>query len=542
MPRSASLRLRVVALTAALLGAWWPASAADPRMAIGADFVVVSRTDGSVWAWGRGNDGELGNGGRASSSTPVRLPSLSGIVDVVAADGLSAALRADGTVWVWGSGAFGVFGSTQDGSTIRATTPVQIPELQGIKALAIGRNGPSLFAVDATGRVFQWGTNSSGHAGAGVAGGTAEVRPVPQAIGALSGIGAVAAGDNTFLASSRSGTLFGWGANPQGALGVSALTTAGGPPLGVTPIAGAGDAVAVAVMDINDNAHFALRRDGTVAGWGTNSAAQAGCGQAAATTLTAPRELQGLTAVTALSAGSSHALFVRSNGEVLACGRGSEGQLGDGTTAGTSSGAKVGPVRVGLTPAAVAAVAGRNTSGAIGRDGSTWVWGSLANGSAGDGGATSGNASLRQQTTPRAVVGEGGVGSFNAGALSGAPPLFAGTQTGTLARTHVSLGVAPAPADVGRNGRLYVVALLPDGSFFANAGNGGWVPWSGGPIPVYARGPLERHTPIALFTGADLRFAAGISLFAGYGVGDTDDAAQADLLGNAKYGIGVTLR
>lgn len=530
---------------AALLGASWAATAADPRLAIGADFVIVSRTDGTVWAWGRGNDGELGNGGRTSSSTPVRLPGLSGIVDVVSADGLSAALRADGTVWVWGSGAFGVFGSTQDGSTIRATTPVQIPELQGIRSLAIGRNGPSLFAVDDAGRVFQWGTNRSGQSGTGVAGGTAEVRPVPQAIAGLASIGAIAAGDDTFLAASRAGAVFGWGSNPQGALGVATLTLQGGAPLGVTPVTGAGDVVGLAVMDINDNAHFALRRDGTVAGWGTNSAAQAGCGQASGTTITAPRALQGLTTVTTLSAGSSHALFVRSNGEVLACGRGSEGQLGDGSTAGTSA-AKVGPVRVSLTPPAVVAVAGRNTSGAIGRDGSTWVWGSLAEGAAGDGGPTSGNAALKQLATPRAVVGEGGVGTFNAGALASAPALFTGTQTGSLARAHVSLGVAPAPADVGRNGRIYVVALLPDGSFFANGslsgGPSGWAPWTGGPIPVFARGRLERHQPIALFTGADLRFAAGISLFVGYGVGDTDEAAQADLLGRTSYGLGVTLR
>ena len=45
-------------LAAGLL-APWAAHAAAPRMAIGADFVVVSRTDGTVWAWGLGNDGQL---------------------------------------------------------------------------------------------------------------------------------------------------------------------------------------------------------------------------------------------------------------------------------------------------------------------------------------------------------------------------------------------------------------------------------------------------------------------------------------------------
>lgn len=543
MPRAvpATRRLaRLFATLAGLLGAS-PVFAAEPRMAIGSDFVVVSRTDGSVWAWGRGNDGELGNGGRTSSSTPLRVSGLSAVVDLVAADGLSAALRADGTVWVWGSGAFGVFGSGA-GDVIRSVTPVQIPELQGIVALAAGQGGPSLFAVDTAGRVLHWGTNRSGQFGGGVAGGGAEVRLVPQGIGGLNAITTVAAADTTFFAASRTGALFGWGSNPLGGLGVDTLTSAGGPPLGITSIPGAGDVTALALMDINDNAHFALRRDGTVAAWGTNSAAQAGCGQSGATTITAPRELLGVSSVTGLAAGTSHVLFVRSNGEVLACGRGSDGQLGDGTTTGISNTAKVGPVRVSLAPTVLTVAAGRNSSGAIGRDGSTWVWGSLANGAAGDGGATSGNASLRQQTTPLAVVGVGGIGSFDAGSLASAPALFAGTQTGTLASANVSVGLAPAPADVGRNGRIYVVALLPDGSFYANASGGGWVPWNGGPIPVFASGRLARHVPIALFTGADLRFAAGISLYTGYGVGDTDAAAQADLLNNVKYGVAVTLR
>jgi hypothetical protein len=131
---------------------------------------------------------------------------------------------------------------------------------------------------------------------------------------------------------------------------------------------------------------------------------------------------------------------------------------------------------------------------------------------------------------------------FNAGVGATAPALYVGTQTGALDRATVSVGLAPAAEDVGRSGRVYVVALLPDGSFYANAGGLSWLPWVGGPIPVFSAGRLERHLPIPLFLHADLRPYAGISLYTGYGVGDTDAAAQADLLGRVKYGVALTLR
>ncbi len=130
----------------------------------------------------------------------MHVSGLTGVVDVVAADGVAAALKADGTVWVWGSGSNGIFGSTQTDSTIRAVTPVQMPELSGIWALALGRNGPSGFAADTQGRVFQWGNNYSGQAGDGTSSGNAAVRKVPALVPGLSNVAALAAADNSFVA------------------------------------------------------------------------------------------------------------------------------------------------------------------------------------------------------------------------------------------------------------------------------------------------------------------------------------------------------
>ncbi|WP_158219911.1 hypothetical protein [Ideonella sp. A 288] len=519
-----------------------PVRAADPRVGVGADFLVVSRTDGTAWAWGLGNDGQLGDTTRTSSSRPVRVIGLTGVVDVVAADGVAAALKADGTVWVWGSGANGIFGSTQADNAIRATSPVQIPELTGIRALALGRNGPSALAVDTAGRVFQWGNNFSGQAGDGTSGSNGEVRKLPLPIASLTGTAALAAADTSFLAASSNGAVSAWGLNPQGGLGTVSRTTPGGAPLAVQAVAATGDVVALAVADINDNAHFALRRDGSVAGWGTNSGLHAGCGQVSqgTPTLTAPRTVTGLTGVVGLAAGSAHALFLSAGGEVSGCGANAGGQLGDNSTTGVDL-VKPGPVRAALAVAAQTVGAGRQISAAIGRDGSAWVWGSVANGAAGNGGAIAGASAQRVITAPQAVVGEGTRPLFDAGAVASAPPLYAGTQTGPLSAATVNVGVAPVPADVGRVGRTYLAAFLPDGQIYGYQ-SGAWVLFAGGLLPPYSAGPLPRHQPMPLFTGADLRFVSGVRLFTGYGVGDTDAAAQDDLLGRLHYGEALLLQ
>ena len=520
----------------------WAAHAATPRMAIGADFVVVSRTDGTVWAWGLGNDGQLGNGARTSSSRPVRVAGLTGVVDVVAADGVAAALKADGTVWVWGSGANGIFGSTQADNTIRAVTPVQIPELSGIWALALGRNGPSAFAADTAGRVFQWGNNYSGQAGDGSSSSNGAVRKVPAQVPGLADVAALAAADDGFVAATWASGLFGWGLNEAGALGATARTTRGGAPLAVQSVPGATDVVALASMDVNDNAQFAVARGGSVWGWGTNRGGQASCGQAdaASPVITSPRPVSGLQSIFAAAAGTGHALFVDFDGRIFGCGGNANGQLGDGSTAGTAA-TRPGPLRGSLAVPALAVAAGRKTSGAVGIDGSTWVWGQVPNGAAGDGGPTSGNGSL-QFLAPQPVLADSGAGRFDAGPLNAAPALYTGTQAGPLSRVTIDVGFSPLPADVGQEARMYLAAQLPDGTLYLYSDATGWQPHTGGSVTPYLRGALSRHVALPLYRDADLSGTAGIRLLVGYGVGATNAAAQADLLNRGTYGLALTLQ
>lgn len=357
-----------------------PASlAAGPRITVGADVVAVTTVDGRVYAWGQGSEGQLGDGRRTSSSRAQPVPGLSGIVDIVAADGAFAALKVDGTVWLWGSGSNGLFGSTLPESTIRSTVPVMIPELAEVYALALGRNGPAAWAADSAGQVWHWGSNVAGQAGDGSTSGSAAVRRVPQLVAGLADISVLAAADDGFMAGAYGGGVWGWGANETGALGPVARTVRGGPPLAAQPVPGAGSVLGLATLDVNENAWFAVQRDGSVHAWGTNRSFHAGCGQVSSATpvITSPRPIAGLEAVVAQAGGGGHALFVDGAGLLRGCGRNSEGQLGDGSTSGVDL-ARPGPLTAVLPAPAVAVGAGRNASAAVTLDGRVWVWGSLS--------------------------------------------------------------------------------------------------------------------------------------------------------------------
>jgi alpha-tubulin suppressor-like RCC1 family protein len=109
------------------------------------------RDDGSVWGWGDNRFGGLGNGiacdwdvtgPGCSSSVPVRVSNLFDAVDVVDMYNAGAALDADGRVWVWGSNTSGEFGDGTVGfSDEYAVVPQLVPGLEGVSTLEEGYFG-----------------------------------------------------------------------------------------------------------------------------------------------------------------------------------------------------------------------------------------------------------------------------------------------------------------------------------------------------------------------------------------------------------------
>ena len=102
---------------------------------------LAVKSDGTVWAWGYNEYGQLGNGTLTTSGTPVQVLGpggsgyLTGMVAIAGAVYHSLALRSDGTVWAWGNNAYGELGN---GTFTESETPVQVGGLSGVVAIAGG--------------------------------------------------------------------------------------------------------------------------------------------------------------------------------------------------------------------------------------------------------------------------------------------------------------------------------------------------------------------------------------------------------------------
>lgn len=173
-------------------------------------------------------------------------------------------------------------------------------------------------------RAFTWGSNVYGELGVGYSG---QSSPTPQAVPGLAGVTAVATGDYNTFAVLSDGTVWGWGRNSAGSL-ADGTTTERHSPVQAQGVAGATDVAA-------GYAHtLALLADATVSAWGGNWAGQLGDGTTADSP---PKPVPGLAGIVAVAAGRVHSLALTSGGTLYAWGENGYGQLGDGTTTSRST-------------------------------------------------------------------------------------------------------------------------------------------------------------------------------------------------------------
>ena len=69
-------------------------------------YSLALKNDGTVWAWGRNQFGQLGDGTNINRNTPVQVQNLSGVIAIAASSAAgehSLALKSDGTLWAWGN-------------------------------------------------------------------------------------------------------------------------------------------------------------------------------------------------------------------------------------------------------------------------------------------------------------------------------------------------------------------------------------------------------------------------------------------------------
>lgn len=274
-------------------------------------YTFALKEDGTVWAWGYNNYGQLGDGTNENRNTPVQVKDLTGVVAVSSEEYHTAALKEDGTVWAWGVNGFGQLG---DGTTENRSTPVQVKGLTGVVAISVGNRHTVALKEDGT--VWAWGANQYGWLGDG----TTEDRSTPVQVKGLTGVVAISSGFEHTAALREDGTVWVWGSNSGGALGTTGDSSI---PVQVKGLNG------VVTISARSNQTFALKEDGTVWAWGWNNDGQLGDGTTECRST--PVQVKGLTGVVDISAGWSHTAALKKDGTVWVWGQNDSGQLGDGT-------------------------------------------------------------------------------------------------------------------------------------------------------------------------------------------------------------------
>ena len=174
-------------------------------------FTLALKTDGTLWAWGIGSHGQLGTGSFGSSNISMQVGTSTNWNVVVAGDYRhSVGIKTDGTLWAWGRNNYGELG---DGTTANKNIPTQIGADNDWNFVTSGDE--STYAIKTNGTLWGWGYNANGLLGDG----TTTDKHIPTQIGINNTWKKVSLHQNHTIALRTDDNLWAWGNNFNGQLG-----------------------------------------------------------------------------------------------------------------------------------------------------------------------------------------------------------------------------------------------------------------------------------------------------------------------------------
>ena len=262
----------------------------------GGTYALAIRSDGSLWGWGDNSAGNLATGTLTSTSSPLQAGSRTDWKMVCAGYDFALAIANDGTLWGWGNQTV-IYTS----ATAFASTPVQIGSNSNWKSISAGGGAVGFaLALSYDNTLWGWGSNYSGQLGAGAALGLSSLTQLGSAGFWKSAVCGTTG--HHVVAVSVSGALHTWGINNAGQLGngdsllqsVSTPVQIGSLTNWMTPVAG-------------ENSSGAIKTDGSVWTWGYNVSGMLGISNAS--NISSPVQTGSNTNWKSLSMGSYHSLL-----------------------------------------------------------------------------------------------------------------------------------------------------------------------------------------------------------------------------------------
>jgi alpha-tubulin suppressor-like RCC1 family protein len=192
-------------------------------VSVGSASTAAVKTTGTLWAWGRNDFGQLGQNtasGLVFVSSPVQIGALTNWAQVAAGGGHTLCVKTDGTLWAWGRNDSGQLGQN---NTISRSSPVQVGALTDWTQ--VSANDRQVACVTTAGSLFTWGSNAEGRLGHN----DVANRSSPVQVGALTNWLQASTGSSHTACVTTDGTLFAWGNNGSGRLGVNDIVLRSSP-------------------------------------------------------------------------------------------------------------------------------------------------------------------------------------------------------------------------------------------------------------------------------------------------------------------------
>jgi len=292
----------------------------------GDDFSVGLKQDGSLWSWGSNHIGQLGHGdsGREIERTvPTQVGVDTDWATITTGEINTFGIKTDGSLWAWGDNWWGQLGLGDIGSGTERTVPTRVGEDNNWKQIALWYH---VLGVRTDGSLWSWGFNLYGCLGLGDSGNGTQ-RTVPTQVGNDYDWAHISAELYSSMGIRDDGSLWVWGDNTWRKLGLGDSS----PTIAIAVPTRVGVDNDWKHVSAGNGFGLGIRQDGSLWSWGANSLGSLGLGDSGWTTNRAsPTQVGSYTGWVYISTGQISSLGIQADGSLWVWGGNRSGELGIG--------------------------------------------------------------------------------------------------------------------------------------------------------------------------------------------------------------------